>query len=126
MTVNSRLGALLLLTICITHYGYDPLCTLVPALAGQAKGLFYVLRGFEGTILFAVIWRLQPILWPVCAWGATEEAETAVCRLSVGFPASPTGSSWNGLCSDLTHWPLSMLGIVVAAILVTRVKGDLK
>jgi len=122
--VNRNLAVLLLFAVCFTHYAYDPICAIFPSLAGQARGIFYVLRGFEGTVLFLVILRLRPILWPVCTWGAFEEAETAVCRLSAGFPATPIGSPWNGLCSDITHWPLSMLGIVIAAILITRVAKE--
>lgn len=123
--MNRNLSILLLFVIAVCHYGYGPLCEIVPTLRGQERGVFYVLRGLEGVVLFLVIWRLHPILWAVCAWGAFEEAETAVCRLSAGFPATPTGSPWNGLCDQVTHWPMSMLGIVIAAILITRVaKGD--
>lgn len=123
--MNRNLAILLLVVISVCHYGYAPLCDLVPALRGQERGVFYTLRGIEGAVLFLVIWRLRPILWPYVLWGAFEESETAVCRISAGFPATPTGSPWTGLCDQVTHWPLSMLGIVIAAILVTRLtKGD--
>lgn len=115
-----NLFAILLLIVAITHYGYDPICTVVPFLGHSAKGVFYILRGFEGAILFAVIWYLRPALWAVCLWGLLEEGETAVCRIAAGFPGVPVATAWSGLCGDLTGLPLYMLGIVYAAILVTR------
>lgn len=115
-----NLAAGLLLVVAITHYGYDPVCTLVPSLGQSAKGVFYVLRGVEGVVLFSAIWFLRPALWAVCLWGISEEGETAVCRVAAGFPGVPVATAWSGLCGDLTHLPLYMLGIVFAAILVTR------
>lgn len=117
---NRNLSILLLAVVAMTHYLYPILCEFIAPLHGQEKGVFYVLRGVEGAVLYGVLIRLQPKLWPVALWGAIEESETAVCRLSVGFPAPSVGSSGNGLCDDLTHWPLSMIGIAIAAVLVTR------
>jgi len=114
---NASLFALLLVAVAVTHYGVDPLCTIFPALS--AKALFYVFRGVEGAIIFAVIGCLRPILLPVCIWGAVEEGETAVCRLVVGpLTAPPPATPWAGLCSDASQWPLYMLGIVYLAALV--------
>lgn len=119
-----NLFALLLLLVAVVHYGYDPICTIVPSLATSAKGVFYVLRGVEGVVLFAVIWFLRPALWAVCLWGCLEEGETAVCRIAAGFPGVPPATAWSGLCGDLTGMPLYMLGIVYVAILVTRKAQD--
>jgi hypothetical protein len=116
-----NLASLLLLAVAVTHYGVDPLCALVPGLAHAAKGLFYVFRGIEGAILFGIIGVIRPILWPVCAWGLVEEGETAVCRFAAGpLGMSPTVTPWAGLCSEATHLPIYMLGIVYLAILATR------
>lgn len=116
-----NLAALLLLTVAITHYGVDPLCALVPEWAHAAKALFYVFRGAEGAILFAVIGVLRPILWPVCAWGLVEEGETAVCRFAAGpLNVPPPAAPWIGLCGEAVHLPIYMLGIVYLAILATR------
>jgi len=116
-----NLAALLLLAIAVTHYGVDPLCAVVPGMEHGAKGLFYVFRGVEGTVLFAIIWLLRPALWPVCIWGMLEESETAVCRLAAGpLGTAPPAVPWSGLCGELTHVPVYMLGIVYAALLVTR------
>lgn len=115
------LTIVLLLAVVVTHYGYDPMCALFPSLEHAARGIFYVLRGIEGTVLFVVIGYLRPILWPVCLWGAAEEAETSVCRLASGpLGNPPVATPWSGLCGDLTQLPLYMLGIAYIAILVTR------
>lgn len=114
------LAALLLLTVVVTHFGYDPLCSAVPSLAHAAKGLFYVLRGVEGVVLFAVIAYLRPVLSWVCAFGAIEEGETAVCRLAAGpLDRPPVATAWSGLCGDASSVSWYMLGIVAAATLVT-------
>ena len=117
----SGLAALLLLTVVVTHFGYDPLCEVFPSLAHAAKGLFYVLRGCEGVVLFAVIAYLRPVLSWVCAWGAIEEGETAVCRLVAGpLDRPPVATAWSGLCGDASGAPFYMIGIVVATVLITR------
>lgn len=116
-----NLAALLLLTVAAAHYGVDPLCALVPSLAHASKALYYILRGVEGTILYTVVGYLRPALWPVCAWGAVESGETAVCRLVAGpLSIPPVATPWSGLCGDATQLPLYALGLVYAAILVTR------
>jgi hypothetical protein len=122
--MNRHLTVLLLFTVAMTHYLYPVLCEVVLSLHGQERGVFYVARGFEGAILFGVLIRLRPALWPVALWGLFEEAETAACRLSIGFPATPDGSPWNGLCDRVTHWPMTALGLVIAAILVTKIPKE--
>jgi hypothetical protein len=115
------LAAFLLLAVVVTHFGYDPLCAVFPSLEHAAKGLFYVFRGVEGVVLFAVIAYLRPVLLWVCAFGAIEEGETAVCRLVAGpLDRPPVATAWSGLCGDVSHLPLYMLGIVVTAVLITR------
>ncbi len=117
----SPLWALLLLAIAATHYGYDVACAVLPSMAHSAKGLFYVLRGCEGAVLFAVIAYLRPAVFPVCLWGMVEEGETAICRLASGpLDKAPLATAWSGLCGDEIGVPLYMLGITAAAILVTR------
>jgi len=115
------LAALLLLTIVIVHFGYDPICALLPNLANAAGAVFYVLRGIEGSILFTVIAWLRPTLWPICLWGFIEEGETAACRLMAGpLDRPPVAAAWSGLCGEVSHFPWYMFGIVTAAVLVTR------
>jgi hypothetical protein len=115
------LYATLLLAVVVTHYGIDPLCALVPSLAHASKALFYIFRGVEGVVLFSTIAYLRPVLSWVCAFGAIEEGETAVCRLMAGpLDRPPVATAWSGLCGAASGFPLYMLGIVAAAILVTR------
>jgi hypothetical protein len=114
------LAVLLLLVVTITHWGYDPLCALVPGWEKSAWAVFYVLRGVEGAVLFGVVWYLKPVLWPICLLGFTEESETAVCRLAAGISRPVTGSAWTGLCGAETGLPLYMAGLVYVAVLVTR------
>jgi hypothetical protein len=117
---GSRLMLVVLVVVVATHYGYDPLASFYsdPSLSadentnriGQAaRDWFYVLRGFEGTVLFALVGLLarRPLVWAVCLWGALEEAQTAVCGLA--YPLRmPAYEPFKGLCG--TYW----IGLCVA------------
>lgn len=116
----SSVAALLLLLIAVVHYGIDPICSLVPSLEHSTKALFYVLRGLEGVVLFAVIGFMCRVLWPICAWGALEEGETAVCRLVAGpLDRPPAAVAWSGLCGEASGLPWYSIGLVIAAMLAT-------
>lgn len=107
------LGALLILT----HYGYQRFAGV------EAQWIYYAMRGVEGAALWAVVglWAFvsKPTIWRlallgVCAAGAVEEAETAVCGFTalhkISAPLMP--APLDGLCGALMGIPLA--GVQVA------------
>lgn len=127
MRFGLALTIALLFAVAVPHYTYEPLSLLWPDPAAAAKAWFYVLRGFSGAALFAIVAVLAGMLasctrsrsWYVltlivCLWGFAEETETAVCRLGAGIgnPKLPT-LHWQGLCDALAGVPFYWLGIVV-------------
>lgn len=115
------LAAVVLFLWFFTHYGYDHLAanaadqTLTDVqnetrVAQAARDWFYVLRGFEGTFLFALVGILarRPLVWVVCLWGAFEEFQTAACGLA--YPLRMDSyKAFKGICGN---W--YMVGVVVA------------
>lgn len=125
------LASLLLVVLIGTHYGYDLLAGLYPHPAAAARAWFYVLRGFEGSVLYLIVWYLTPYrplpvryaVSLVCAWGALESIQTSVCRLVIGIEAKPNTGLFAGLCDVVTGWPIYMLTLLVV-IMVTSVRNN--
>src|SRR5689334_2211077 len=99
--------------VAFVHYGYDHVALAYPEPARVTGAIFYILRGFEGLVLFALVGLLSRSWWVAfaCLWGAIEEGETAVCRLAVGVGAQQSVPLFSGLCGKDAYW----LGICVAA-----------
>lgn len=114
-----RLAALLLVLVAATHYGYAPIAALFEDQDQAARALFYVFRGLEGAALYAVIAFLvrHPAVWAVCLWGAIEESQTAVCRLSSGIANEVRVDLFDGLCGPGWYG----LGVCIAAGLAASV-----
>jgi hypothetical protein len=119
-----RLAAFCLAIIALTHYGYDILAMAYEDRAQAARAIFYVLRGVEGTALFALVGILarRPLVILVFVWGAVEESQTAVCRLAAGIGETPGYAPFQGLCGA----PWYTLGLMAAAGLAVHLldKGD--
>lgn len=126
------LATLLLVLVLSTHYAPELLADLYSDPARAARALFYVARGIEGSVLFAAVWVLAPRkprgafvgVTLACCWGALEEAQTAVCRLSAGIANSVTVERYSGLCDAVTGLPiylLTMLGALVLAAFAQEV-----
>jgi hypothetical protein len=126
------LAFLLFVLVIGTHYTYDLIAAYYTDPAYAAKALFYILRGFEGAILYLVVWSLSLIVWartnmrstgafcvPVsgaCAWGALEEFQTAACRISIGVEVHPITYPFKGLCDQVTGVPVYMVTLLVVVL----------
>lgn len=110
-----RLAALLLFIVAATHYACEPLAFAFEDRAFAARSLFYAARGLEGVALFGLIWILARgyLVGLVCAWGAIEEGQTAVCRMVAGIGRPVEAPAFSGLCGVDMYW----LGVIAAAVL---------
>ena len=127
------LPTLLLVMIVGTHYTYDIIAMYYTDPHAAARAVFYVLRGIEGSILFLIVWALTPfrplyLRLPIsilCAWGALEEAQTAVCRLSVGIENNINTGQYHGLCDVVTGLPIYMATLlIVLLVFVWQFTGE--
>ena len=120
MVRRHGLAALLLLSVALCHYGYDPLAQLFGGTGYAARNLFYCLRGFEGVVLFATIGVLakRPSVSVVCLWGLLEEGQTAACRIAKGIGApNKTHETFVGLCGNGAY----SMGLFVAGLLALAI-----
>ena len=130
------LASLLLLIVVVTHYGYEPIAGMYADPGHAARAIFYFLRGVEGTLLYCIIWAMTP--WKpaharlavsvVCAWGALESAQTAICRAAIGFGSAAETKPYAGLCDVVTGWPIYMgtmfVVLIAFALNYTKKKRD--
>lgn len=123
--MSKGLATLLLVLVLGTHYAPELLADLYGDPAKAARALFYVARGIEGSVLFATVWALAPRkprgafvgITLACCWGALEEAQTAVCRLSIGIANTATAGRFSGLCDAATGLPIYALTMFLALAL---------
>lgn len=113
------LSVLLLIAVALTHYGPELIALGYPNQEAAAKAWFYMLRGLEGAILFAVIASIKKTraVLAVCALGFWEESLTVACRASKPIGDSPAWLPFSGLCGQ--EWYFSgaiALGIVALAL----------
>jgi hypothetical protein len=126
--VKSRpASSALLALVALVHYGYDPLAAyLYPGVENAPRALFYVLRGFEGAVLWLAVLVLARKSWPLvvaCVWGFFEGAQTAVCRLALGIGSKPeTPSPYSGLCELVSGMPVVAISAVVALVAVAIIQ----
>lgn len=122
-----HLPSLLLVAVVVTHYAYQPLAEFYADHEAAARAIFYILRGVEGTILYAVAWTLAPRgskayrigVSIACAWGMLESAQTAICRAAMGIDARATASAYNGLCDVVTGIPVYSLTMLFALVIAS-------
>ena len=115
------LAAILLLVVALVHYGYDLIAIGYENATQAAKAWFYILRGAEGAVLFAVIAALAHQRWGrrswvvalPCIWGMAEEAQTSICRLGKPTTESPRNELFSGLCGSEWYW----LGLAAVAVI---------
>ncbi len=116
---RAALGPALLALVAAVHLGYEPLAAGWPDPVAAARAIFYVGRGFEGAVLYAVVWAMSSrglAVTVACAWGFVESAQTAVCRLAVGIGNRPVPSPYGGMCDVAAGWPV--YGMTAALVLV--------
>lgn len=126
----------LLLLVAVVHLGYDPIAALLAGdsttdRAQLARAVYYVLRGFEGAAVWACLYCISPrsLPWLVaCAWGATENAQAAVCRLALGLGGVPPAPGpFRGLCdiaSGVDVSAMTAIAVLVAAAVVQESVRD--
>ena len=127
VSTNFAIPSLLLLIVVLSHASYDLIGSFYPddpVAAGKAWA--YVLRGFEATVLYLIVWLLLP--WEpigmriagsvVCAWGALESFQISACRLQfpMGQPP-PIVKPFTGLCDTVTGAPIYMITITVVLLI---------
>lgn len=114
-----RLAAILLLIVAMTNYLYAPLSTGYADPEQAGRNLYYVIRGMGGVALFMLICLRdkRPLVWAVGVWGATEEAQVAVCGMAVGIDNTPAVPLFEGLCGKGYY----TLGLVAVAILAAKI-----
>lgn len=103
-----------MLLVWATHYSPDLLASLWENPERARRALFYIFRGVEGAVLFALLmsqWRPRAAEIAVLMWGYAEETQTAVCRISQGVGNSPSAPMYSGLCGTEAYW----VGVLVAA-----------
>lgn len=123
-----NLPSLLLVMVVVTHYAPDLIGSFYPgAEIASAKAWQLVLRGFEATLLYLIVWSLIP--WKpvitriagaaVCAWGAVESIQIPLCRLSFDMTKPPSSDTklYAGLCDAATGIPVYM-GTMILVLLV--------
>lgn len=114
-----RLDVALLLLIAVTHFGYDVLAMAYEQRAAAAKAWFYVLRGVEGMVLFALFAgrERKGTVMAVCMLGMSEESLTAACRVSKPIGEAPGYEPFAGLCGPEWYFAgLGALGLLALAI----------
>jgi len=100
---------MLLCLIVLTHYGYPYMALAADngsmTIDQMSSWSFYILRGFEGAILFALLLQYPQgrgpyrMIWVLACWlGIFEESQTAVCGL-ISDPAVIV-PLWSGLCVE--------------------------
>lgn len=129
------LPTLLLVMVVVTHYGYDIVGGLYEGREIPAATAWHgVFRAFEAVLLYLIVWSLVP--WRpvvvrygcalVCAWGALESLQIAVCRLQFPMDRKPPPTElYTGMCDVVTGWPVYMLTVLLVLVIstLTRVKG---
>lgn len=117
----SDAGPALLVVVAGVHFGYDWIAQAYPDPAAAARAIYYIARGMEGAILYAVIWRFAPrslCLGVACLWGCAENAQTAICRAAIGIGGLPPSvDAFRGLCdlaAGLNGYVVTSIGVLVA------------
>ena len=120
------LPSLLLIVVVLAHASYDVIGSFYPDPVAAGKAWAYVLRGFEATMLYLIVWLLLP--WEpistriagsvVCAWGALESFQISACRLQfpMGQPP-PSMKPFTGLCDTVTGAPIYMVTITIVLLI---------
>lgn len=106
---------MLLLTVCVVHFGYDWIAKAYPDPEAAAKAWFYMLRGLEGVILFALLayaFRHRAVI-ALCLLGMFEEGMTTACRASKPISGVLGYEPFSGLCGpEWYRLGLCLLGLI--------------
>ncbi len=95
-------SAWLLLPVYITHVGIH----FLPSVFPEVKKAFYILRGVEGAILFALLATGFRLAWPVALIAGFLEISTSVGALLFG---NVQGAEKSGIIDAALGIPIQML-----------------
>ena len=122
------LPSLLLIMVVTTHYAPDLMGSFykgaeVPA----AKAWQLVMRGFEASLLYLIVWSLIPFRPVVirlagslvCGWGFVESIQIPACRLAYAMTSPPANDTklYAGLCDYATGVPIYMGTLLLVLLL---------
>ena len=114
-----KTAVLLLATVGIVHFGYDWIALSYPDQGAAAKAWYYMLRGLEGVILFALIaraFRHRGVI-AVCLLGMFEEGLTTACRASKPIGGVLGYEPFSGLCGpEWYRLGLGLMGLVALGL----------
>lgn len=123
------LPSILLAMLALAHIAPDVIGSFYPkdVQVRAATTWQFVLRAFESTLLYLIVWLLTPwrpvvpriAVSAVCAWAATESFMIAACRLQ--FPMdrpAPKTELYTGLCDKATGLPIYMLTIAILLVML--------
>lgn len=113
------LAILLLALVGLTHFGPDWISLAYSQQDAAARAWFYMARGIEGVVLFAVIasGKRARAAIPACLLGMFEEGMTTACRASKPIGGVLGYAPFSGLCGD--EWyrlGLGLLGLVALGL----------
>jgi hypothetical protein len=119
-----RLAAALLLLVACCHYGDSLLAQGYDNPEAAARAIFYILRGIEGVVLFAVIAAItrNRYAFAVCLFGMFEEGQTAICRAAKPIAERPAVELFKGLCGE----PWYGVGLLLAALIAASMADKLR
>ena len=119
-----KTAALLLLLVIGCHYGYGLIASTYADPIAAGKALFYIARGVEGTVLFAIVaaGARHPAVFAVCLLGMYEESQTAICRAALPIASRPAAMPFDGLCGASSSWLGLGLAIFMAAWMADHLK----
>lgn len=114
-----RLAVALVVTVAVVHFGYDWIAQGYPDPGAAAKAWFYMLRGLEGVVLFAVVayaFRHRGVI-AVCLLGMFEEGLTTACRASKPIGGVLGYEPFAGLCGpEWYRLGLGLLGLIALGL----------
>ena len=127
------LPSLLLVLVVLTHYSYDLIAGFYANQLAAAKAWHSVLRAFEATLLYLVVWSLVPqkptavryAAAAACSWGAFESVQIAACRLQYPMDRPPPDTAlYTGLCDAATGLPIYMMTVFVVLLIAVLRKRE--
>lgn len=114
-----KLAVALLLAVGVVHFGYDWIAKAYPDQGAAAKAWFYMLRGVEGVVLFAIVAALSRHrgVIAICLLGMWEEGLTTACRASKPIGGVLGYEPFAGLCGREWYWlGLGLLGLIALGL----------
>jgi len=120
-----KLAIALLLLVVGCHYTDGHLAQGFSNHDAAARAIYYMLRGIEGTALFAVVAILARNRWVflVCLFGMFEESQTTICRAAKPIAERPAVELFKGLCGEPWYGAGLFIALLLATCMADKLKG---